>query len=243
MYEYFDLTERLPFKIDLEGLLEDLVKLEGEGWLSHYDTDLADGWTTIPLVSHDGGCDGVDAQRLGTWGSYKRTKYVEKLPAFKALLDAFECPQGRVRIMKLMPGSVIRPHRDTFDEVSDIAFGQVRLHIPLITNEKVRFYVSGRNYHLAAGKLHYINFSKVHHVVNDGDSPRVHLVLDLKVNEFLESIFPPKMMYQKVECYVTRILFPVFVWWPIKLKTNLNTLFWYLYNDSLAQRFKKKFLG
>ncbi len=242
MYQYLDLTNRLPFTIDLDSLKKDLEKLEGEGWLSHYDTQLADGWTTIPLVSHDGSSSGVDAQRLGVWGEYKRTEYLEQLPAFRNLLDEFKCPHGRIRIMKLMPGCIIRPHRDTFDEVSDYAFGQVRLHIPIITNEKVKFYVAGKNYFLAPGRLHYVNFSKVHHVINGGDEARVHLVLDLKVNGFLEGIFPPKSRWQEFECTLTRKLFPIFVWWPIKLKTAFNTMFWRYYNGSPFQKLKKRYI-
>ena len=114
MYPYYDLTDRFPKTIDLQKLRAEVQTLEREHWISHYDKNLADGWTTIPLVSHDGSVDHENSQRLGVWGEYKQTSYLDNLPYFRELLRAFECPHGRIRIMKLLPGTEIRMHRDTF---------------------------------------------------------------------------------------------------------------------------------
>ena len=240
MFQYYDLTDRLPFTIDLERLRTELATLESKPWLSHYDVNLADGWTTIPLVTHDGSADTTESQRVGTWGEYQRTKYVEELPYCRELLDAFECPHGRIRIMKLLPGTEIREHRDTYDEVSDYAFGQVRLHIPIVTNDKVIFTVAGQQYHLAAGRLHYVNFSKKHYVRNDGDEARTHLVLDLKVNDWLRDVFPGLTPWQKVECAVSRITYPVFVWMPMRARVRAFQIFWNTYEGSLLQRMRHR---
>ena len=101
MYMTYDLTDRFPLKLDLQRMRDELASLEGGKWLSHYDTNLADGWTTIPLSTHDGSADNADSQRVGEWGKYKTTKYLDQLPYFKSVLEAFNCPFGRVRIMKL----------------------------------------------------------------------------------------------------------------------------------------------
>jgi len=242
MYNYADLTDGFPIKFDLQRMRAELEILESKQWLDHYDAALADGWTTIPLVSHDGSADGVESQRIGEFGQYKRTHYVDELPYFRELLDAFKCPQGRVRIMKLMPGTIIRKHRDIFTEVSDYAFGQVRLHIPIITNDKVVFTVGGNNYHLAAGRLHYVNFTRTHFVRNDGDEPRTHLVLDLRVNDFLRGVFPPSSPWQRFEMNATRILIPIFLWFPMKVRAASNGLFWRVYEGSVLQRFRYRIL-
>lgn len=238
MFQYFDLTERFPMRFNLQRMKEELEILESKDWLSHYDVNLADGWTTIPLVTHDGSANNADSQRVGRWGEYKRTSYVKDLPYFSEILNAFKCPHGRIRIMKLMPGTEIRIHRDTFEEVSDYAFGQVRLHVPIVTNGKVVFTVAGKDYHLSAGRLHYVNFSKKHYVRNDGDEPRTHLVLDLKVNDFLRDVFPPLTSLQKLQCMFARVAYPIFVWVPIKLHRETVTAFWRLYNDSFLQRLR-----
>lgn len=242
MFQYYDLTDRLPFEIDLERMREEMQQLESKPWLSHYDEALADGWTTIPLVSHDGSADNAESQRHGKWGEYKRTKYVDELPYFREILEKFECPHGRIRIMKLMPGTEIRTHRDTWTEVSDYAFGQVRLHIPIVTNDKVIFTVAGTNYHLAAGRLHYVNFTKKHYVRNDGDEPRTHLVLDIKVNDWLRQVFPPLTPWQKVECAAARVWVPLFLWFPMRAKFRLGQVFWKLYEGSLLQKMRHRVL-
>jgi hypothetical protein len=239
----YDLTDRFPLKLDLQRMRDELASLEGGKWLSHYDTNLADGWTTIPLSTHDGSADNADSQRVGKWGNYKTTKYLDQLPYFKSVLEAFNCPFGRVRIMKLMPGSIIRTHRDTYEEVSDYAFGQVRLHIPIVTNDKVVFTVDGKNIQMKAGRLYYVNFSKKHYVRNDGTEARTHLVLDLKVNESLAKVFPPVTPVQRVEMWFSRTFLPIALWTPLKLKQQSVSTFWRMYNGSVLQRLKQRLLG
>jgi hypothetical protein len=243
MYMFYDLTDRFPLKLDLQRMVDELASLEGGKWLSHYDTALADGWTTIPLSTHDGSADNQDSQRVGEWGKYQATKYLDQLPYFKTVLEAFNCPFGRVRIMKLMPGSIIREHRDTYEEVSDYAFGQVRLHIPIVTNDKVVFTVDGKKVQMKAGRLYYVNFSKKHYVKNDGDAARTHLVLDLKVNESLAKVFPPVTALQRVEMWFARTFLPIALWTPLKLQRQSITTFWRMYNGSALQRLKQKVFG
>jgi hypothetical protein len=240
MYTFYDLTDRFPMKIDVERMQQELASLEDGQWLSHYDKALADGWTTIALSSHDGSCDNEESQRIGQWGKYKTTVYADKLPYMKSILDAFQCPLGRVRIMKLMPGSIIREHRDTYDEVSDYAFGQVRLHTPIVTNDKVVFTVDGKQIHMKAGRLYYVNFSKKHYVRNDGDQARTHLVMDLQVNDSVRRIFPPVTRLQSVEMWLARNFLPIVLWIPLRLHREWTTAFWRSYNGSALQRLKNK---
>lgn len=241
MYQFYDLTDRFPMKFDLARMREELKTLEGENWLSHYDAALADGWTTIPLVTHDGSTTDEKSQLIGKWGQYKQTIYIEKLPYFEEILQAFHCPHGRVRIMNLLPGTIIREHRDTFEEVSDYAFGQVRLHIPIITNDKVIFTVGGKKYHLQEGHLYYVNFSKKHYVRNDGDTGRTHLVLDLQVNDFLRKVFPPVTPLQTIEMFLARTLLPIFLWAPMRIRSRSISEFWRFYEGSSLQRLRHRF--
>ncbi len=240
MYVFSNLTDRLPIDIDVDKMKEEVTLLESENWISHYDVQLADGWTTIPLVSHDGTCDSIDSQRIGQFGNYKPTKFMEMAPYIATVVNAFKCPHGRIRIMKLLPGTIIREHRDTYEEVSDISFGQVRLHIPIKTNEKVIFTVGGKNYHLQEGQLIYINFSQKHYVRNDGNEERVHLVLDLQVNDFVRGLFPPMSFPQKMEMALNRLLIPIIVWMPLKIRKRAKTVFWDCYNGSALQNLRHR---
>jgi hypothetical protein len=207
-----DLTERFPMRFDVGRLRDELRSLETAAWLEHYDKKISDGWTAIPLVSRDGSMDGPDAQRVGRFGRYRRTPVAERLPYFRAVLDAFRCPQGRVRLSRLAPGSVIRPHRDICKEAASIAFEQVRLHLPVVTNDRVTFLVGGERLRLLPGRLYYVDFTKLHSVRNDGDEARVHLILDLKVNDFLRRVFPEPSFGERLERFLVRHTLPIL--WP-----------------------------
>jgi len=213
MQTILDLTDRFPLRFDVERMKDDLRRLEDGEWLAHYDKQISNGWTAIPLVSQDGSLAGPDAQRLGTCGRYKRTPVVDRLPYFRAILDAFDCPQGRVRISRLLPHSIIRPHRDICGEAASVVFDQVRLHIPIITNHQVVFIVGRQSLRLRPGRLYYIDFTKRHWVLNDGNEPRVHLILDLTLNDFLRELFPPLTRTEQLQKAVLRWTLPVV--WPL----------------------------
>lgn len=65
-----------------------------------------------------------------------------------------------------------------------------RLHIPIITNDKVRFALfTDRkfwNYHLGVGKVYEINNEVPHIAVNLGDSDRWHIIVDIIDNDAYE---------------------------------------------------------
>lgn len=70
----------------------------------------------------------------------------------------------------------ILPHIDSGDEHF---FKTDRLHIPIQTNEKCLFTVSDETIHMQKGHVWEINNStKTHSVVNNGDSDRIHLLID-----------------------------------------------------------------
>jgi hypothetical protein len=57
-----------------------------------------------------------------------------------------------------------------------------RIHIPILTNEKCFFEVDEEVIHMKEGEVWEINNSeKAHSVQNQGDSDRIHLLIDWKV--------------------------------------------------------------
>jgi hypothetical protein len=212
METMIDLTERFPMRFDLERMIEEIRSIEMEHWLAHYDRKISDGWNAIPLVSCHGSMDGPDAQRVGRVGQYRRTPIVEQLPYFRCILDTFACPQGRVRISKLLPGAVIRPHRDICREAAGLAFGQVRLHLPIITNDRAILRVGRNELNLRPGRLYYVDFTRLHSVINGGTEPRIHLILDLQVNDFLERVFPEPTRRERAGRFLLRNTMPLI--WP-----------------------------
>jgi hypothetical protein len=80
----------------------------------------------------------------------------------------------RASFLRLLPGAAIAEHRD-------LEFSQAhshRVHVPVITNDQVWFTVGGETLNIPEGEIYEINNRRPHSVRNEGDEPRVHLVLD-----------------------------------------------------------------
>lgn len=238
--DFADLSDAFPMKFDVERMTAELQKLRDTEWLGHYDPGLATDWTAIPLVSVGGHVEGVESQMVGSYADMERTAFVDQLPYFRQILDAFKCPQGRIRITRLNSGTVIALHRDIDDEVANLAFDQVRLHIPIITNDDVYFWVGGDIIRMRPGRLYYVNFSKKHYVHNGGETPRYHLVLDLKVNDWLRQFFPKPTPGQKISMRTQRIFLPV-AWKLRGLYMGILGIFWRYYEGSAVQRFRHRY--
>jgi hypothetical protein len=84
------------------------------------------------------------------------------------------CDPARVQLAELPPGCVIEPHTDRY-----ILTMMHRLHIPLVTDEHVRFIIDEQTYSLKAGNLYELNNVVVHSVENIGRMNRVHLLIDM----------------------------------------------------------------
>lgn len=86
-------------------------------------------------------------------------------------------PGGRVlaRLLTVvMPGHNIPPHVD-----QQAPAWWTRVHVPLVSNDASVFLVGGRPHHLDVGVAYMVNTETLHAVRNDGDTPRVHLMLDV----------------------------------------------------------------
>jgi hypothetical protein len=210
MRSFIDLTDRFPLKIDLPALQAELARMEAANWVGHYDTTQPRTWTTVPLRAINGSASGPDSVRHGDWNLYRNTSQVEGYPVMASIIDAFKCPVGRVRLSRMSARTHINAHRDIEDEVASVAFRQVRLHIPITTNEGVVFSVGNEKLQMKAGRLYYADFAKVHSVRNDGDQDRVHLFLELKMNPWLDDLFPKFTMLEKIDMALQRVYLPIF---------------------------------
>ena len=88
--------------------------------------------------------------------------------------------------MKLAPGAFIKEHRD-----AELCYerGEARIHVPILTNELVAFYIDGERAVMEPGSCWYMNFNLPHRISNAGTTDRVHLVMDMKVNDALRKMF------------------------------------------------------
>lgn len=91
--------------------------------------------------------------------------------------------------MKLGAGSEIKEHRDyDLDEENGI----VRLHVPVVTNDNVEFYLNKKRVIMKAGECWYCRLSDPHSVHNRGTEDRVHMVLDMELNGWLKDQLLPE---------------------------------------------------
>jgi aspartyl/asparaginyl beta-hydroxylase (cupin superfamily) len=74
----------------------------------------------------------------------------------------------------MAPGGVIQPHRDT----NPAAKWPHKIHVPLVTNDEVSFYVDGVAYHFPEGEAVEVNNMGVHAVENRGATDRIHLIFE-----------------------------------------------------------------
>ena len=82
-------------------------------------------------------------------------------------------------LIRLAAGNKIYPHRD--DEAIELnAYYDFckRIHVPVITNKDVVFTIGGESKHLEYGDIIEIDNLKEHSVVNNGNTDRVHLLID-----------------------------------------------------------------
>lgn len=157
-------------------LLDDVLSLTQKDWLDYKKRKLAGGAAaentdTIPLVydlKHR-----IDSRILHK--DYERfSAYIDE--AIKVVSEKI----GEVKVQQAMfanlrAGTVIPRHRDK----GPLTAKTHRIHVPVMTNSGCIFSVGEESKNLEAGQIWIIdNVNRYHSVENNGDSDRVHLIID-----------------------------------------------------------------
>jgi len=113
--------------------------------------------------------------------SYDRPLWAQWSERLLPVLEQATQPYGyarvaypRIMLARMAPGGVIRPHRDA----NPAAKWPHKIHVPLVTNDRVIFYVDGIGYHFNQGEAVEVSNMAVHAVENGGDSDRIHLIFE-----------------------------------------------------------------
>ena len=86
-----------------------------------------------------------------------------------------ECKIIRFIITNLPANTIVKSHKDSAHSFKVYN----RVHIPLITNDKVLFTVGEETINMPVGEMYEINNGdSFHGVVNKGDADRLHIILD-----------------------------------------------------------------
>ncbi len=177
---------RLPFHFDPQRLKAELALIQPGEWIDHFNQSIYEGnWSGVALRSVTGKPMSLYPDPTAT-GSFSDTEILSRCAYYQSVLTAFRCPLTSVRLLRLQAGSSIRPHRDYRLGYED---GEVRLHIPVITNPAVAFFLDGERVPLAEGECWYVNVNLKHWVENQSATDRIHLVIDCVVDDWLASYF------------------------------------------------------
>jgi len=177
---------RLPFAFDVERLRADLEVVDRD-WIDHAVRQNYEGnWSVLPLRHKAGATHPV----MMIYADPAATEFVEgpllaQTPYFREVLAQFRCPLRVVRLMRLTPGSVIKPH---YDHNLAAEWGAARVHVPITTNPDVEFLLNGTPLAMAPGEVWYLRLADEHAVANRGTTDRVHLVIDCIVDDWFAAM-------------------------------------------------------
>jgi len=117
--------------------------------------------------------DWRDSHDRALWPEWKQLLE----PVLEAATASYAYTRGaypRVMLARMAPGGVIHPHRDE----NPAAKWPHKIHVPLVTNNDVTFYVAGTGYRLSEGEVVEVNNMAVHAVENAGSTDRIHLIFE-----------------------------------------------------------------
>lgn len=169
---------RLPLRFDAEALRRAVAALPEQAWLPHFNTGYYEGdWSGVALRSHD---DAPMPLAPGQGGT-RPTAYCDAF--WQGQLTRLGTDLHSARLLRLGPGGCIREHRDYDLGQPD---GDLRIHIPIVTDEWVDFLLDGCRIPMQAGECWFLDLSRPHRVENHGGVARVHLVVDCARSRWLE---------------------------------------------------------
>ncbi|MCA9670267.1 MAG: aspartyl/asparaginyl beta-hydroxylase domain-containing protein [Myxococcales bacterium] len=178
------LAVRLASSYDAETLAREVAALAGteHGQPGPFATL---GWDGIALVQGDGRADDARSPRPSVGGA-QPTAALARCPYLTEALGALPAPLLCARLLYLEPGGTVGAHRDPIGP----PVGVVRLHIPIVTHDEVRFFLGGERLRWSPGELWYGDFAFAHWLENPSPITRVHLVLDSTLSDGLLALFP-----------------------------------------------------
>ena len=189
---------KLP-KLNVQPLVAKLAELRPQ-FQQHYSSyNRGRSWTALALRGYGGRVDFIEkpAEMSKRWKAANDEKLfwtLEDTPLRYALREqaepliaAIPGKKHRIRLMALAPGGgELTRHADITDPDAGVARGMLlRIHIPLVTNDSVRFrqwLLDGRqkDAHMGVGECWFLDVRKPHTARNDGGCERIHLVMDVE---------------------------------------------------------------
>jgi Aspartyl/Asparaginyl beta-hydroxylase len=165
-------------KVDISALREAVLSLPEEVWQAENQSKP----NRFEALDKTGHIVFRFVENLRDWRtSYDRPLWREWKPVLEPVLSAATADYGyvrgafpRVMLARMAPGGAIQPHRDA----NPAAKWPHKIHVPILTNEGVTFYVDGVGYRMEEGEAVEVNNMAIHSVTNAGSTPRIHLIFE-----------------------------------------------------------------
>jgi hypothetical protein len=157
---------RLPFRFDVKQLQAEVQQFKKSEWCPHPAG--FKGNSSIPLVSLNGEINDLFN------GPMLPTYFIDRCPYIQQVIASFDVVVGRSRLMRLDGHCEVSEHSD----VNYHWYKHVRIHIPIITNPGVLFHSGSKSTRMGEGETWLLDTWNLHHVDNNSDETRIHLVID-----------------------------------------------------------------
>jgi len=164
-------------EIDVESLRAAILRLDENAWIANQkrqiDYDVHRQTQSIVLVFCDGPARDLVVSKQEGWDLLADAA----VPVMHTLIErAYPAGGTIIRAMaaKLLAGGRINPHFDSHPTFRH----SHRIHVPITTNNRVRFMIDGRPYRMQVGQAYEINNQKTHSVINTAAEDRITFIFD-----------------------------------------------------------------
>ena len=164
--------------VELGSLVEDVLAIPQEVW-DQENSDKPNRFEALDKTQH---IVFRFVNKLNDWReSHERPMWAAWKDRLLPVLEQATRPYGyanggfpRIMLARMAPGGIIHPHVDA----SPSAKWPHKIHVPLTTNDRVRFYIKPQTYHFKIGEAVEVNNLDVHAVANEGATDRIHLIFE-----------------------------------------------------------------
>jgi len=178
-------TLKLPFAFDADRLRADVEAAAAvTPWRRHFNTNYFSGdWAGIALRANN---DRLPLMANPAFTEWRDTAAMAACRYVPDVLAKFECTIEAIRFLRLAPGTIVLEHNDS---QHSFEYGVARIHIPIVSPAEAEFILDDERLELAEGECWYVNVDLKHRLANNGDRDRVHLVIDVVVDDWLRKLF------------------------------------------------------
>jgi hypothetical protein len=124
---------------------------------------------------------------------YKKLENHDRFPEISKVEDFFETNISLMGLYNAKPNSKLHPH---IDMAGNLPFGKLRFHIPIMTHDQAFFFAGKQHNRLKINmkekEFWALDTSHTHFIKNTGNRDRIHLIVQVDVNDWVLNLLPKK---------------------------------------------------